>query len=185
MFREIMLAPFLIVLLTWMWRASKGVSTGWLRWVIALAIIALVAIFGPMVYLHKAQAEKQASQMIKEWKFIWQMIPGHTSAGGSNSLALDVEITKNDKDSFWAVLHDRDGQGIDVSVGGLRLSKVDGNLIGEWFNYLDGDGGKCYLYKAQSGWSGHIELMDGRRPDCRLEEREVSKPDNSSITIEG
>ena len=105
----------------------------------------------------------------EEWVFEWQLLPGKMD-GGRNKHTLQVEITKNDTKELWAVLHDKQN-GQDVSVGGLRLGKVGNDLIGTWSNYLDGDGGNCYLYKRSGGWSGHYKLRDGSRTDCTLEVR--------------
>lgn len=150
---------------------------------IILPFIVLTIFISPKVRAHIEEKNKAAVpspvmssgiptvQPAEEWVFTWKLPPGHTSIGGNNSLQLKVEITKNSQDSFWAVLHDTDGRGADVSVAGLRLGKIGNDLIGEWTNYLDGDGGKCYLYKTSDGWSGHFEQKNGSRPDCRLEKR--------------
>jgi hypothetical protein len=96
-----------------------------------------------------------------EWTFIWNK--------GRKEVVLDVEITKNNEQLLHAVLHDKDGYGQDVSVGGLTLNWVNGDLIGTWQNYLDGDRGECFLYKrADWLWSGHYTLQDGSRTDCSL-----------------
>lgn len=106
----------------------------------------------------------------ERWEFTWRLPPGQTSIG-RNSHTMEVEITKSDNDSLWAVLHDQNN-GVDVSVGGLRLSKVNGDLIGTWTNYLSDDGGKCYLYKEANGlWSGQEELKNGRRTYCTLKRK--------------
>lgn len=135
-----------------------------------LAFIIALIVIGVMGW----KLHDQSSSHV-EWWLTWTLAPGHTDLYGRNSLPLSVEITKDDQDSYWAELHAKNGQGEDVKVGGLRLGKLGNNsMVGEWSNYLDGDGGKCYLYRTGENWYGHLEQKNGEHPDIKLEKK-VSK----------
>jgi hypothetical protein len=101
------------------------------------------------------------------WVFEWSLPVGQTLLG-YNTHHVDMEITRNDKQEFWAVLYDS-SSGVKVKVGGLRLGKTpQDDMIGAWSNYLDGDNGQCFLYKKDGYWSGHHYLRDGRKIDCKI-----------------
>ncbi len=103
----------------------------------------------------------------EEWFFSWRLLPGQYS-GGRNSHTLSLEITRDDANSFHAIMHDNGGS----RVGGLRLDKKGSDLIGSWSNYLQEDGGDCYLYyKGNNVWAGHHKMRDGSRIDCDLVRR--------------
>lgn len=148
---------------------------GWIIW--PIIVLAAIAITWGITASQCKKAEEDRLTEIRskikmvhpneEWIFTWTLPPGQTT-NGRNRHTLEVEITRNDENSLWAILHDK-GNGEDVKVGGLRLAKNGDNLIGTWNNYLDGDGGKCYLYKeGTSHWSGHYELKDESHTDCTL-----------------
>ena len=151
----------------------------WWMWLIALVVIALAIMFGPGIYHRvfsggKSESSKGTSYVV--WTFTWTLPPGQIRLG-RNSHTLDVVIKETGRtDELWAVLYDKKA-GVPVAVGDLRLGIVGERLTGAWTNYLDGDGGKCYLTRVAEGtWSGHEELMDGSRVDCTLKRKVVSKP---------
>ena len=178
LFRELLLAIFIIVLVFWGWRWFKGTAGSWRGWVTTLVAILTLSFLAPWMWqkiseggITVTSSGIQTVRPAEEWVFSWRLPPGQMD-GGRNQHTLEVEITRNDRESLWVVLHDK-GNGEDVSVGGLRLAKNGDDLIGTWNNYLDGDGGKCYLYKqgANQWWSGHYELKDGSRTDCTLKRK--------------
>lgn len=162
---------------------AKG--PGWLGWTVRviLFIAVITAVTWPrakdIVNWPKAKgAEVSADagqnraantniQPREEWVFEWKLKPGEWSIGRQGH-TMKAEVTKDDQDDFWLVLHDQKN-GVDIRVAGLRLSKKGEDLIGNWENYLDGDGGPCYLYKRTAQmWAGHYELKDGGHTDCFL-----------------
>jgi len=170
----------LIVLLAVLQILGKITLRKMLWWIASIVAIMIIVIWYPwekgwnanVVPAKTTSLGIQTVRPTEEWVFNWRLPPGQMD-GGRNRHTLEVEITRNDQEALWAVLHDKGNSGEDVSVGGLRLAKNGDDLIGTWNNYLSDDGGKCYLYKqgANQCWSGHYELKDGSRTDCTLKRK--------------
>jgi hypothetical protein len=154
---------------------AKGL--GWAGWVIIVLLIFGIGtvIVGFWPRARSAVADAGAGQnrgtntniQPREWVFEWKKKPGEWSIGRQGH-TLAVEITKDTAQDLWLVLHDKK-DGVDIRVAGLRLNKTGEDLIGNWENYLDGDGGPCYLYKRTAQmWAGHYELKDSSHTDCFL-----------------
>jgi len=139
-------------------------------WVWGLAIVAVIAIIAG--YVVPRFQKSQGGKTPESWVFTWQMEPGQMNRQGQSTVTLDVRFTNRDSKNLWAELFGVNGRGVSQKVGGLHLSWVGADLIGEWMNYLDGDGGKCFLYKTGSDvWAGTVELRGVGPVSCRLEKK--------------
>jgi hypothetical protein len=144
-----------------------------LIWIIGLTIFRFL-VWGTINYhgdkkkeVVNRQEESPQNLLVGNLVFEWILPSGQTKLG-YNKHAVDVEITRDDTQMFWAELYDS-SSGVTVKVGNLHLGKtVSGDLVGTWSNYLDGDGGQCFLYKKEGYWKGYHTLSSGRKIDCIL-----------------
>ncbi len=143
-----------------------------LRWMVFLVVTGTVLF---LWYKHievkdRLVAEIRTAKVTtpkEEWFYTWRLAPGKYH-GSRNSHTLSLEITKDTDSEFWAIMHDDGGK----RLGGLRLDKKDRDLIGTWSNYLDGDGGECYLYYEADGiWSGYNIDQQGSKTHISLKRK--------------
>ena len=179
-FTPIVMAILTGLMITW-WRRGRpvpNISRRIVSWLIFIIVVLLLIWGFTSSWGKKTQTTAIASgitviQPVEEWTLTWRMKSGDTEQG-VNHHTLKVKISKCDKVSFEAVLHDTNGHGIDERVGDLTLNWLNGDMIGTWSNYLDGDGGKCELYKGVDGfWSGDWEHKD--RTTTHIELKRESK----------
>ncbi len=147
--------------------------------VIFKIIFALLLVFFLFLWYKHIEAKERLLVEIKttrtitpkeEWFFTWILPPGEYD-NNRNSHTLSLEITLDNDAEFRAIMYDN-SQGRNLKVGGLRLNKKGNNLIGTWSNYLNDNGGDCYLYYAKDGiWTGHYTHKDKTRTDIKMERR--------------
>lgn len=114
-------------------------------------------------------AQAKETKAREKWKLKWRLPPGKYEQD-KNKLGLDVEVEESNSSVLRLRLYDTDVFGEREKVAWMSLRWVDGDLVGEWQNLKDGDGGNVNLYKGTPGfWSGqwehkaqqptHIELI--------------------------
>jgi hypothetical protein len=176
LFRELLLAIFIIVLIFWIWRWMRGTAGSWRGWVTTLVAILLLSLFAPWMWqkiseggITVTSSGIQTTHPTEEWIFVWHLPPNQYDRG-RNGDTLEARIVKNDSKSLWFdTIYNYDGS---MEVGRTQLSKNGDRFVGSWSQDNPMDGGSIYMDKVDNQiWVGQFTDQTGRTYPCTLKRK--------------
>jgi hypothetical protein len=163
---EFLICVFIIVSISWGWKAMKGTAGSHGLWIAALVLILLAMIFGPSVY---RSINSSMTGTGDQWVFSWNLPPGQYDRG-LNSDTLEVRIERNDSESLWFdTPYTLNGS---TELGHYFLHKSGDQFSGSWSQNQPKDGGSIYLRKVgEYMWVGQCTDRSDRSFSCVLKRK--------------
>lgn len=185
LFRELLAAIAIIILIVWCWKGMKGTAGSWTRWVVALVLITIIAITGP--WLYKTSSERQAGVSVQnntsaakmqvtkqpEYEWYWKLPHGQFINGRNESARNErtAELIPRGNDEVWADLHYVEYGSPEILR--IRLRKT-GDKVWEGSCEQDNPRESCRLSLVESTpgtYGGQIIWKDGRIGTCYLSKK--------------
>ena len=156
LFRELLLAIFIIVLVFWIWRWFRGTAGSWRGWVTTLVAILLLSLFAPWMWQKISEGGITTYGFGKSSQYVWtwELPRGYYVRGLNKGGPMVAEIIPCSDGALWINTFYNEHGVPDVTR--IRLTKVEDNSWeGTWEQDNPEDHGRCELRKVASDtWAG-------------------------------